>query len=385
MIEVFWPVGLFLLLAIFGLPAAFSALVAGLAGVLAVMPPIRALDMMGSNVGSMLPYAIVGVLVLALLGSWLQSLGAVQTFPDNRLGSPRDPDRESWFSGSALGAPLPIAVPLVLACFLMEISIGKAIVVALPVGLLLTLIYVILFVILLARGRPASVRRSAVRVDVALVVFRILIPIVAIAAVFAPVHLGLATPNEAFAILFALLLLPGLLCAALSRGGWRRSGVGLLAGARGAGNIVLLILGLGLMVMALQLSGGLGKIYEPLQLEPTIAVPGMLLVVLVIGMVTGPLAALGVVVVAGYPLIAKLGVDPILFAGALFIAVEAVRVGPRLWRDGFLRGRVLHEDGTVEVETGSWPYYLAAVVVTVAYGWLISVPGWMPAFMSRFM
>lgn len=385
MIEVFWPVGLFLLLAFFGLPAAFSLMIAGLAGVLVGMPPARALDLMGSVVGSMLPYAVVGMLILGLLGSWLQGLGAVQTFPDNRLGTPRDPDRESWFSASAMGAPLPIAVPLVLACFLMEISIGKAVLVALPVGLLLTLIYVILFVILMARGRPASVRRSAVRVDVALVVFRILIPILAIAVVFVPVHLGLVTPNEAFAVFFVLLLIPGLLCAALSRGGWRRSGMGLLAGARGAGNMVLLILGFALLATVLQQSGGLGKIYEPLELPPTIAVPGVLLVVLIVGMVTGPLAALGIVVIVGYPLIASAGVDPVLFAGALFIAVEAVRVGPRLWRDGFLRGRILHEDGTVEVETGSWPYYLAAVPVTLVYGWLIADPGWMPAFMSKFM
>jgi hypothetical protein len=83
---------------------------------------------------------------------------------------------------------------------------------------------------------------------------------------------------------------------------------------------------------------------------------------LLAGTILGPLAAIGLAVAAGFGVLMGAGVDGLFVGVVLFLTAEAIRVGPRLWRGGFLRF-----DGGL----GSWPNYLAALAVIAGYVLLV--------------
>jgi TRAP-type C4-dicarboxylate transport system permease large subunit len=369
MIDFLWPFALFLVLAAVGLPSAFAALIAGAAGLLALYPLVPAINLAAARTGAFVGPVEAGIFVLLLLGGWLQGLGAVQTFPEREPGAPSDVDREAWFSGGTLGAPLPVAASLVVICLLVEQSIGEVMVAALLPAVVLTAGYWLLFLLLLLRGGGTSLRRPEGGANEVAIVFRILVPIVALLVVYVPVHVGWLTPNEAFAVAFVLLLIPVLLCAGLTPGGWRMSGRGLLAGAVGAGSLAILLVGILLFSIHVQAAGGApyDRMLAAAGAPPWLVFVGLIAATILAGIALGPLGAVGLAVVFGYPVVVKLGIDGTVFAVALFLAAEAVRVGPMLWRDGFVRSRTVLQDGTVAVEGGAWPYYLLALVVVFGY------------------
>lgn len=376
MIESLWPFAVLILLALVGLPTSVAAITAGLAAWLAYQPASHLGSFVALGLGSMVSFAALGLALLLVLGAGLQGLGAVQTFPERPLSARMNAERDGWFGGGTLGAPLPIAVPALFVALISVTSIADVMKEALAPAIFLTLVYSGLFLALLFGGRRSALRKPEGGVNAALVVFRIITPLIALAIFYPPLMMGIATTNEMIAILLLVLFAISAICAGLSPGGWRRWFSGMLAGAGAIGRAFLLLLGLIILNQAVSLAGdnALAELIQAARLTPSILVAAFVLITLLLGIALGPIAAVGLAVIAGFgPMTSEAGFDRLHLCVTLLFCAEAIRVGPRLWADGFLRASHVLSDGTVVIEKGAWPYYIAAVICAFGYGLLVTI------------
>lgn len=363
----YWALALLLVLALVGLPAIVAVVASALALALFSGMPLEAVIRQGTaSAENVFTYSMMAVFLVMLLGAALQSLGTVQTFPERWSRDGADPDRNAWSAGGALGLPLPLAATLIVAALIVEQNIGTASLAALPPAVVLCAAYLGVFLSIRFFGGDDMPRVAA-----GVVIARILVPLVGILVYIAPLVMGLVTPLEAIALLVFALALPMLLHAGLSEGGWGRLGRGLVAGAMGAANVALLVLAYSMLSFGLA-KGGMGATMQELvaQLPANAPLISAILVgaMLVTGVILGPLAAMMIVALVGMPGAVAAGYDAGHIVVVLFLAAEAVRVGPMLWRGGFLKSRQVREDGNVTVERGTWPYYPAAILVALIFG-----------------
>jgi len=370
--DLLWILALFVLFNVVGLRPPFAAVAAALIALIAIMPVDKMLVLVRASIAhSVLPETL-GALMIIVFGAALRAVGTVQTFPEQHRDTEEGVDRSAWFSGGMLGAPLPVAVPLILACIFGDISIGQSMLTALIPGLALSLIYLLVFVLRALRGGPTELRQADGSIHVAFLVFRILLPILACLFVFPGISAGILTPTEAIAVMVTVLMAPALVCAGITDGGWRRLSSGLAMGIAGAGYLMLLLIGFLVLSRALAMGGSLASL-GGLGLPPMAAMLLIVAIGLGLGTIVGPLPAVAVMMLIGTPIIASAQIDRLQFATVMFLLSESVRVGPRIWHRGFMSRDWPSVGGGVSVAGGAWPYYAAAVLVTLGYSILVAL------------
>lgn len=365
--DALWPLAVAVGLALLGLPAAISLMIAGTAMLLTNFPEATVTALVSGTAVQTVSYPVAGAFLLLLLGAWLQALGAVQTAPAPRSGPREDVDRAAWFSGSALGLALPVTSSLVFLCLVAEVSIGDAFQASLIPALILSAIYLaLLFALPAARHAAAAGIPPRNSMFGFVIAIRTIIPPVLLVIILAPISTGLFTPNEALAVAICLLAPIAIVIAFLIPHGWRHTGRGLAAGARGSAALLLLMVGLvifGQGAALKQINGPESPIFQAVAGGQIPAVLVIVLLPLVLGIVLGPIAAVGLSAIFVLPAAQSAEIDRTVVVITLFLVAEAVRVGPQVYRPGFLRRARGAGAGS-----GSWPFYVAAVATAFGYG-----------------
>lgn len=364
MIDILWTIGGLLLLCTMRVNASVALLVIGLMACLVHVPFDTILRLIGPTVLSSFTYAVFGMVLLLVIGAAAQRVGAVQTFPDAAGDRDVPPRRAAWFAGGLTGIPVPLGVPVVLVGLTVQASIGTLSLTLIVPTLVLSLLYIGIFVVSVAGGAGSSLQSTRGAARVVPIVFRVITPLLVLPLLLGLIGLGLATPNEAMALVSIPLLLFALVVAGVSENGWRRLGAGLRDGVGGIAEVIMLVIGMALLFRGLGLAGSINDFNEALaSLAPNATVLLLLLggATLVVGMVTGPLVAAAIVMTFLVGPTVAVGLDMLVTGSVIVLAAEAVRVGPQLWCPGF-RGSTGFDGRRMP---GSWPYYLAAVAILV--------------------
>lgn len=318
----------------------------------------------GPVVNALTTYTVLAAALLIVLGALLEHTGVVLGLPAQPAGRRDDPDRAAYFAGGALGVPLPASAALILVAILFEISIGRVVIAALLPGLVLSALYLLIF------GLARMVRAAPLELGVApeqgggkvtAIVFRCLVPVLCMLVFFAPIQSGVMTPTEAAALVVIVGLIFVLVLILVSRRAQAGAWPGLSAGVSAAGVFLLILIGLTLFgqVMALgQVARHVSEAVSPLGLDGHALLGLAVVAALIVGTILGPLAGIGVTGAATYGLLVAAGTDQVVIGVVFFLTAEAIRVGPRLWRGGFLR-----QGG----DLGNWLNYLAALAVIAGY------------------
>lgn len=366
-IELAGIVTLLFVLTALGVSAGLALLGAAMVGAALLLGADKLAPLMGTGVThAVTTYAAVCAMLLIVTGALLEHVGAVLGLPVRPDGRRADPDRAAWFAGGAFGVPLPVAASLVFVGLVTETSIGRLTVAALLPGLALSALYLLVFGLSrLVRAAPLELSADP-QADggdgrVLAIVFRCVVPVIGTLVFVAPIRSGVLTPTEAAALVVVIGLIFALVLMLVSRraqaGAWR----GLSAGVSAAAIFLLILVGLGLFGQLLAFGGvpqALAKAVAPLGLDGRTLLGATVIAALVAGTILGPLVAMGLAAVLSFGILSAAGVNVIVIGVVLFLTAEAIRVGPRLWRGGFLR-----QPGSL----GSWPNYLAALAVIAGY------------------
>jgi hypothetical protein len=361
-VELAGTVALLFVLTALGVSVGLALLGAGMVGVTLLVGADKLAPLMGNGIThAVTSYAAVCAILLIVIGALLEHVGAVLDLPARPDDRHADPDRAAWFAGGTFGVPLPVAASLVFVGLVTETSIARLTVAALLPGLALSALYLLLFG-LSRLVRPAPLELGAGPQPerggdgrVLAIVFRCAVPVVGTLLFVAPIRSGVLTPTEAAGLVVVIGLIFALVLMLVSRRAQAGAWPGLSAGVSAAAIFLLILVGLALFGQLLAFGGvpqALAKAVTPLGLDGRALLGAAAVAALVAGTILGPLAAVGLAAPLAFGLVTTAGVNPIVIGVVLFLTAEAVRVGPRLWRGGFL---------------GSWPNYLAALAVTAGY------------------
>ncbi|MBW1736679.1 MAG: TRAP transporter large permease [Deltaproteobacteria bacterium] len=210
-------------------------------------------------------------------------------------------------------------------------------------------------------------------------------PILALAAlVLGGIFAGWFTATEAGGIGAA-----GALAIALALKGWRRAGVGraLIDCMRTNGMIFLIIIGailFGRFLSVTQVPVKLSLFFGSIEQPPIVILGGILLMYFVLGMFLDAVAILAITLPVVFPLVVKLGFDPIWFAIVMIKVTEIGLVTPPVGMNVYVcisaaEGRV----SLPEAFRGIAPFILCDLLVLILIITFPRIILWLPGLMYQ--
>lgn len=290
-------------------------------------------------------------------------------------------------AGSAiLGMLIPPSILMIVYGVLTEQSIGKLFVAGIGPGLLV--------VVVLAGGIWLRVRMAPrlsghlddAPVPTAAELLRAALKpwgvVLLIGLVLGGLYGGLFTPTEAGAVgAFGALLL-----ALLARQVNLKSITGVLSEiGRSTASIFLLLIAAQMYSRMLTLSGlarTLSDWAAGLHVAPIVIVLAFVLVFLLLGMIIDSVSILLLTIPIMYPVIIKLGFDPIWFGMVSILAIEIGLLTPPFGMVVFAMKSSLGDKATVEeIFAGSMPFMFKLLVALVIVIAVPSISTWLPSFL----
>lgn len=287
-------------------------------------------------------------------------------------------------AGSAiLGMLIPPSILMIVYGVLTEQSIGKLFAAGIGPGLLVAFMLSV-FIWLRARMTPglAGVSEQA-QLNLSVIASALVKPwgvIALIALVLGGIYGGFFTPTEAGAIGAA-----GALVLAIFSGNLNlKSGVNVLADiGRSTASIFLLLIAAQMYSRMLTISGlaaGLSEWAAGLAVPPMLIVLAFVLVFLLLGMIIDSVSILLLTIPIMYPVVMKLGLDPIWFGMVSIIAIEIGLLTPPFGMVPYAMQSSL--GGTAKLEqifSGALPFVfllMAALAVVIAFP---AISTWIPS------
>jgi tripartite ATP-independent transporter DctM subunit len=278
---------------------------------------------------------------------------------------------------------IPPAVALVIFGLLAEVNIGKLLMAGIVPGVLVTLTIMITVYILAwqdpsrAPSAPPVPLREKVRL------LRVVGPmLLLLMAVSGAIYTGLATPTEASAIGATGGLV---LAAAKGRLTPRSLGRALFKAAYGTCMISLILLGahiFGYFMALTQVTQDLVAWVGSLPTSRWVIVGLLLVGYIILGSFMDQIAILVLTVPIVLPLIKSLGFDPLWFGVVKIVTAEVGMITPPIGLNCFIVSRYSGRP-VGEVFRGTFPHFLAHIVIIAI---LVAFPGlslWLPSHMGR--
>lgn len=288
-------------------------------------------------------------------------------------------------AGGTLGILIPPSVVMILFGIITETSIGDLFTAGILPGLLLSAL-MMAYVILYSRRRPPapvsgqsvpggsptwSERFASLRGIWAIVLLFV--------AVMGAIYAGIATPTEAAAIGAATALL-----LTLPRKGMGWSGLNkvlLTTSQTTAMMIMLIICGsfFGFVISALGIAHELVQILVDAKISPWAVMLTYMAALLVLGCLMDPASMMVITLPLAFPILTKLGFDPILIGVLVTINVEVGMITPPVGLNLFvLQGVVPRHITTKDIAMGAMPF---VIVLLVGMGIVMVFPEiatWLP-------
>lgn len=266
-------------------------------------------------------------------------------------------------AGGSIGILIPPSVILVIYAVMTEQSIGKLFMAGFFPGLLETSLY-IATIYIIVRLRPGWAPPSE-KVPWREKVHGLKaawIPLVLFTTVIGGIYVGVFTPTEAAAIgalgSFVVLF-------ARRKGSRQSVRESLLSAGRTTGMIFMILIGamtlnffLGITRMPMALADFIGGLSVP----PIFVIVAILFIYLLLGCIMDPMAMILLTVPIFFPMVMKLGFDPIWFGILIVRAVEMGLITPPIGINVFVIKGVARDVSLFEVFIGIIPFLAADIV-----------------------
>lgn len=266
-------------------------------------------------------------------------------------------------AGGSIGILIPPSVILVIYAVMTEQSIGKLFMAGFFPGILEASLYIVtIYIIVRLRPGWAPPSEKVPWREKLYGLKAAWIPLVLFTMVIGGIYVGVFTPTEAAAIgaLGSFVVLFG-------RGRASRQSVreSLLSAGRTTGMIFMILIGamalnffLGITRMPMALADFVGGLSVP----PIFVIVTILFIYLLLGCIMDPMAMILLTVPIFFPLIMKLGFDPIWFGILVVRAVEMGLITPPIGMNVFVIKGVARDVSLYDVFMGIIPFLAADIV-----------------------
>lgn len=278
---------------------------------------------------------------------------------------------------------IPPSVALVVYGLLAEVNVGQLLIGGIIPGIIVTCAIMATIYILVIRDPSRAPAPTQVPFAEKIRLLKIVGPmVVLLAAVTGVIYLGIATPTEASAIgsagAFGLALWSGRLnLTTLFRA--------LIKAAHGTCMIAGILLGaqiFGYFFTLTQVTQDLVAWVGSLDMSPVAIICVILVGYIVLGSFMDQIAILVLTVPIVLPLIKTLGFDPIWFGVIVIVTAEIGLITPPVGLNCFIVARYSGRP-VGEVFRGTWPHFLAHLVVIALFVTFPQIILWLPTHMSN--
>lgn len=288
-------------------------------------------------------------------------------------------------AGGTLGILIPPSVVMVIYGILTETSIGSLFIAGIVPGLFLAALMITYVVVESMRegtAKPLNIRvawserfSSLTGIWPVLLLFLI---------VMGSIYSGLATTTEAAALgaLGALLL-------TIRRPDMRHGGLSkvLLTTAQTTTMLMMLIIFgsfFGFVVSRLGIAHGMIESVTAANLEPWMVLTLYIVVLLILGCLMDPASMMVITLPLAFPVLSKLGYDPVWLGIIVTIAVEIGMITPPVGLNLFvLKGIVPKEVTMTDIMAGSVPFILVMLVGLLVIVLFPQIALWLPQMMAK--
>lgn len=267
-------------------------------------------------------------------------------------------------SGGTLGMLIPPSTPLLVYGILTNQHIGKLFIAGIIPGILLMLLFVgAIIIVALTRPQMCGVGERAefsAKMRTLLSVWPV---ILMFCGILAGIYLGVFTASEAGGV--------GAVCAlifAMSLG--RLSFRDFIESLVEAGRTTAMLFSVGFgaliinnFVVVAGMPNELVAWIESMRYSPTMVIVALAVIYLLLGTVFDGIALILLTVPIFFPVIMKLGVDPIWFGVFVVINAEISVISPPVGMNVFLVKSMFPEIDIWEIFNGTWPFFFAALVL----------------------
>ena len=287
-------------------------------------------------------------------------------------------------AGGTLGILIPPSVVMVIYGIMTETSIGSLFIAGIVPGLFLAALmvtYVVLYSLREGTAAPMAVRVTwAGRLRSTRGIWPILLLFV---LVMGSIYTGLTTPTEAAAFGAAGALLLTFFRPDMR---WRGLNKVLLTTAHTTTMLMLLIVFgsfFGFVVSALGIAHGMVEAVTAANLQPWMVLGFYIAALLLLGCVMDPASMMVITLPLAFPVLSKLGYDPVWLGVVVTIAVEIGMISPPVGLNLFvLKGIVPKEVTMTDIMAGAAPFI---GVMLLGLGFIVAFPGiatWLPGMMK---
>ncbi|MDX2156625.1 MAG: TRAP transporter large permease subunit [Hyphomicrobiaceae bacterium] len=287
-------------------------------------------------------------------------------------------------AGGTLGILIPPSIPLIIYAAMTEQSVGRLFMASLVPGLMMTGIF---FLYVLWRGwrlnragfpnpRP-DVQPTGREIAGDMLPFGLIF-----AVVFGGLYLGWATPTEIAGIGVLVSLVTALLYRQLS---WYKLWDALISSVTITSVIIFVVIGAQIFSYALFSYGVTRSLAEwtaNLPVPPVVTLSVIVVMYLILGMFIDSISMMVLTLGVVYPVIVKLGYDPIWFAVVLVILIEIGLITPPVGLNLFTINAIVPGLTSVtEVAQGSLPFVLLLLLGVMLLIIFPEIALWLPSKM----
>ena len=283
-------------------------------------------------------------------------------------------------AGGTLGILIPPSIPMILYGSITGESVGQLFIAGVVPGVLLTLLFIMLVVFQSRNVVPEPVTSWAERLDALRHSFwGLLLPVLVVGGIYA----GWFTPTEAAAVgTIYSLFITFFVYRTLT---WRDMSNILADSVKTTTMIFAIIIGamlFGFVLTVLQLPQQMTEFVIALDAGRWIIFLLINLVLLFLGCFLETVSIILITLPILYPIIMKLGFDPIWFCVIMVINMELALITPPVGMNLFVIQGISENTRMEEIVKGVLPFGLVMVLLMVALAFFPEIATWLPAFLK---
>lgn len=312
------------------------------------------------------------------------TMGVIAVPEMDRYGYDRRLSLGCVASSSGLAFLIPPSSYIVIIAILTDQSIGKLLIAGILPGIVLATI--LMLIVLVTAGRnpklgppvPCSSWKSR------LVSLKSLWSVfIIMAIIIGGLYSGVFTPTESGAIAALVTFLIAVIMRQLT---WANFKQGLLATGSTTAMIFIIMVGALTFTQFLALTElpfHLGEFIESLEVNRYITLTGIFLVYIMLGMFLEDLSMIVLTLPIFYPIILRLGFDPMWFGIILVILVQIAMLTPPVGLQAYIISMTVRDTPLDVVFRGIFPFFLGYVVVLVVLTVFPQIVTFLPSMMRR--
>lgn len=288
-------------------------------------------------------------------------------------------------AGGTIGILIPPSVILVLYGILTETNIGELFLAGFIPGILLVIVFMLTISVMTRIWPELGPRGEKTSLGDKLAAFKdVWGTLVLFLLVIGGIYLGIFSPEEAAGIGASGALALALLARKMT---WQLFGYCLMETVRTSAMIFTILIGAILFNNFLVLSAvpdAIGAWIEGLAMSKMAVLVIILLIYLVLGCALDALAMILLTIPIFFPVVAKLGFDPIWFGIIVVMVVELGLITPPIGMNVFIIKGMAQEVPLGRIYSGVLPFVISLILLIAVIVTFPKIATWLPSTMAQF-